>query len=340
MSQAGHEVVLHFSDGVSKYITVLDDQTILDVALDNEIPLLFQCQSGSCSSCMATLKKGHATTLENKSSTLLTSEYDQGKRLLCVCGAQSDCEFTLDYASDVASNNAKTFHTFINSVDKIADNVMRLTVELADGEWVDFLPGQFFQIEVPELGVLRSYSPATTPNKVPEMSFLIRLLPDGAMSSFLLNTAQADDVLTLKGPFGSFFLREDKKNQPHIFVAGGTGLAPILSMIDRMQELSGRKPPMLLTFGCATPGALFSLEDIELREAWLPTLETRICVDREATDGLHLGSPVSALRAEDVSESSVAYLCGPQPMIDAARASLIAFGVSPNNIFAEQFVAS
>ncbi|MCY1181276.1 Benzoate 1,2-dioxygenase electron transfer component [compost metagenome] len=148
-------------------------------------------------------------------------------------------------------------------------------------------------------------------------------------------------MLTLSGPYGAFFLREEKKRAPHIFVAGGTGLAPILSMIDTLRQGGGRKPPMLLSFGCATPEVLFCLDDIELRQQWLPSLEARICVDREPRDGLHHGSPVSALREGDVtSPDTVAYLCGPQPMIDAATARLIELGVDPANIFAEQFVAS
>ena len=128
---------------------------------------------------------------------------------------------------------------------------------------------------------------------------------------------------------------------PHIFVAGGTGLAPILSMIDTIHAGSARKPPMLLSFGCAVPEALFGLDDIELREQWLPSLQTRICVDRNPTDGLHQGSPVSALREGDVTNpDTVAYLCGPQPMIDAATKRLIELGIKSDHIFAEHFVAS
>ncbi|MNZ49042.1 Methane monooxygenase component C [compost metagenome] len=112
-------------------------------------------------------------------------------------------------------------------------------------------------------------------------------------------------------------------------------------MIDTLRQCGGKKPPMLLSFGCATPEVLFGLDDIELRQQWLPSLEARICVDREPTEGLHHGSPVSALREGDVvSPDTVAYLCGPQPMINAATARLIELGVAAENIFSEQFVAS
>jgi benzoate/toluate 1,2-dioxygenase reductase subunit len=303
--------------------------------------VLYQCRSGGCSSCICSLAEGEAVTLSGASSSLLGSEYEAGQRLLCVSEASSDCTFNLAYGSEVGSSAAHQVHAFVDSIERIASNVMRVTLELAEGEWMEFRPGQFMQILVPGLGVLRSYSPSSTQASLPKMEFLIRLLPGGAMSTYLENEAEVDQVLTLSGPYGAFFLREEHKRAPHIFVAGGTGLAPILSMIDTLRQSSGRKPPMLLSFGCAVPEALFSLEDIELRKQWLPTLDVRICVDREATEGLHQGSPVSALREGDVtSPDTVAYLCRPQPMIDAATRRLIELGVKPENIFAEQFVAS
>lgn len=341
MKDPMHQVTVNFTDGVSRSFDVAAGTSILDAALAAEIPLLYQCRSGSCSSCIAQLTDGEAHTRPGASSTLLASEYAAGQRLLCLCQAQSDCSFELGYGSEVGSSTAREVNAFIDSVERIASNVIRLTLELAEGDWLDFRPGQFMQIQVPGFGVLRSYSPSSTAAALPKLEFLVRLLPGGAMSSFLEEHATPDQVLSLSGPYGAFFLREEKKRAPHIFVAGGTGLAPILSMIDSLRQGSGRKPPMLLSFGCAHPGALFSLDEIELRQQWLPSLEARICVDHEPRDGLHHGSPVSALREGDVaSPDTVAYLCGPQPMIDAATARLIELGVAPANIFAEQFVAS
>jgi len=341
MNDQLHHVTLNFADGVTHSFSVPRGANVLEAAIAAEMPVLYQCRSGGCSSCICTLSEGEAVTLPGASSSLLGSEYEAGQRLLCVSQVNSDCTFNLGYGSEVGSSTAQEVHAFIDSVERIASNVVKLTLELAEGEWMEFRPGQFMQIVVPGLGVLRSYSPSSTQVDLPKMEFLIRLLPGGAMSDFLANEAQADQVLTLSGPYGAFFLREEYKRAPHIFVAGGTGLAPILSMIDTLRQSSGRKPPMLLSFGCAVPEALFSLDDIELRKQWLPTLETRICVGSDATEGMYLGSPVSVLHEGDVTSlDTVAYLCGPQPMIDAATARLIELGVKSENIFAEQFVAS
>lgn len=335
-----HQITLNYADGVSRSFEVAPGELILDAAIAAEIPVLYQCQSGSCSTCTATLACGDAHTRAGASSTLLASEVAAGTRLLCVCEAGSDCSFDLAYSSEAGAIVAHDVHAFIDSVEQIASNVVRLTVELAEGEWMDFRPGQFMQIEVPGLGVLRSYSPSSVATDLPKMEFLIRILPDGAMSNFLSKVAEPDQVLKLRGPYGSFFLREEHKRAPHIFVAGGTGLAPILSMIDTLRQYGGRKPSMLLSFGCATPDALFSLEEIALRKQWLPTLDTRICVDRDPQEGMHHGNPVSALREGDVHPDTVAYLCGPQVMIDAATRRLIALGANPGNIFSEQFTPS
>ncbi|WP_411687121.1 FAD-binding oxidoreductase [Acinetobacter indicus] len=336
-----HKVTLNFSDGVTKEFQVQPHTSILDAALENDIPLLYQCRSGSCSSCICTLKDGQASTLNGKSSTLLSSEYNLGNRLLCVSKADADCSFDLDYSSDIGAISAQEVKAFINSIEHLGANAVRLKVELAERYYLQFRPGQFMQITIPGVGVLRSYSPSSTNKSIPELEFLIRLIPGGQMSTYLTEHAKVDDVLTLSGPYGSFFLREEHKRAKHIFIAGGTGLAPILSIIDTLRNGNGVKPKMLLNFGCATPEALFCLDDIALRSQWLPTLEARICVDREAQEGHHAGSPVSALSEADITDpNTVAYLCGPQPMINAATARLLELGVKPENIFAEQFVAS
>lgn len=340
METSSYHVKFNYSDGVSQELDVAAGETLLDAALAADIPLLYQCRSGSCSCCMAQLTAGEAVTRSGASSTLLSSEYDAGKRLLCLCQAESDCSFELDYSSSVGATSASEVNAFIDSIENIGGNVIRLTLELAEGDWLEFLPGQFVQIEVPGKGVLRSYSPYSTSVQLPKLELMIRLQPDGVMSEFLQQQAEVDQVLKLSGPYGAFFLREETRKAPHIFIAGGTGLAPILSMIDSLKQRSGSKPPMLLNFGCSRAEDLFGLEDIELRQHWLPTLEARICVSHDTPEGMFAGNPVAALRAEDVRPDSVAYLCGPQGMIDAATTRLLELGMKPEQIFAEQFVAS
>ncbi|WP_347249842.1 2Fe-2S iron-sulfur cluster binding domain-containing protein [Zoogloea sp.] len=341
MNDQTHQVTLRFADGATHTVLTEDGRSVLDAALQAGAPVIHQCHSGSCSSCIATLCEGSAVTQAGATTSLLSSEYAAGQRLLCVTRAQSDCVFELPYTSTAGQIAPVTAHAFVDGIERIASNVMKLTLELAEGDWLDFRPGQYLQVEIPGTETVRSYSPSSIAADLPRLELLVRLLPGGAMSSWLEGGARPDDVVKIKGPYGAFFLREDHRRAKHIFVAGGTGLAPVLSMVDGIRQWGGRKPPMLLSFGCAEPQALFCLDELELRRQWLPTLETRISVDRGAQGDVLSGSPVAALREGDVPNAdTVAYLCGPQPMIDAATRRLIELGVPPEHIYSEQFVAS
>jgi benzoate/toluate 1,2-dioxygenase reductase subunit len=336
-----YRITLNFSDGITKIFDVQQDKSILDEAIKSGIPLLHQCRSGICSSCMCNLNDGEVSAINGTSSTLLRDEYDLGYRLLCISKAESDCTIDLAYASDVGSQKIEQVKAFIDSIETIATNTVRLNVELAEGSNIEFRPGQYLRIDVPGVGSARSYSPSSTKKSLPIIEFLIRLIPGGEMSAYLAERAEVDQVLSLSGPYGTFFFREEHKRSPHIFVAGGTGLAPILSIIDTIRQSSGIKPKMLLSFGCATPDGLFSLDEIQLRKQWMPSLESRVSVDRGAEEIYYSGNPVSPLQQADVTDpNTVAYLCGPQPMIDFATSRLIALGVRTENIFSEQFVAS
>ncbi|MGD9810299.1 MAG: FAD-binding oxidoreductase [Sphingobium sp.] len=337
---SGGHVEFRFADGVQRVVDAKPGELLLDAGLADKMPLLFQCRSGSCSSCVAKLVSGTSRHRAGGRSVLLQSESDAGLRLLCQTEAAGDAVFELPYDSTAGVARPVKARAFVDEVERIASNVVRLKLELAADDWVDFRPGQFFQITVPGTDVVRSYSPASTAATLPTLEFLIRLLPGGAMSAWLANHAKRDDIVQLEGAFGAFFLRE-KVRAPHILVAGGTGLAPMLSILDALRIQTGRKPPMVLSFGCTDPGALFGLDAINLRRQWLPTLTTRISVDREATGDLLTGTPVDALKPEDVSDpDTVAYLCGPPRMVEAAHAHLAVLGVKSDNIFSEQFVAS
>ena len=283
--------------------------------------------------------QGEAEAASGRATSLLASERDAGFRLTCSTQPRSDCRFEFDYDSTAGESRPVAAHAFVNAVERIASDVVRLKLELADGDWLDFQAGQFIQVTVPGTELVRRYSMSSTPAALPELELLIRLLPDGVMSDWLTGRAAVDDVLQIEGPYGSFFLRDHAKAS-HVMIAGGTGLAPIQSMLDVIRAKSGIKPRIVLSFGCSDEDTLFNLEELELRALWMPTLDVRISVDRgTARDDLRIGNPVEAIAPEDIDAKTVAYLCGPPAMIEAAHARLEALGVNPENIHAEQFVA-
>ena len=334
------QVILTFSDGVEHELVVEPGQSVLESGLAAGLPLLYQCRSGSCSSCLATLAEGEAGTLPGAASSLLAAERELGHRLLCVTGANGPCRFTLPYDSKAGEARPAEAKAFVNAIDNVASDVVRLELELAEGSWLTYRPGQFIQVQVPGTDQARSYSIATTPDDLPRIELLIRLLPDGVMSRWLRERARVDDVLDISGPYGAFFLKDEVK-APHVMIAGGTGLAPMMAMIDVLRSRPGRKPPIHLSFGCQTAAGLFHHEPLELRALWMPGLTVIRSVDRgPAPEGVRVGNPVEAIGTAPLAPDTVAYLCGPPGMIAAARTHLVTLGLAPENIHSEQFVAS
>ncbi len=333
-------VRLHFADDASGEFIVQPGQTVLEAGLLAGLPLLYQCQSGSCGSCLATLLAGEVANCGGAGSTLLPSELASGARLLCQSEAATDCVFALSYSSAAGQSTVQRAYALVNAIDAVSLDVVRLSLELAEDYWFDFRPGQYLRLRVPGTDAWRSYSPSSTTHTLPQIELMVRLIDGGLMSSWLTREGRVDDVLELEGAFGQFFLRE-KKRAPHIFLAGGTGLAPVLAMLESLRRQGGLKPPLLVCFGCRSEASLFGTEQLALYQQWLPTLEVRIAVDEAPAPGRLAGTPLSTLSAADFAHpDAVTYVCGPPAMVDAAQILLGSWGVNPLRIHSEQFAPS
>ncbi|MBF6568428.1 MAG: 2Fe-2S iron-sulfur cluster binding domain-containing protein [Candidatus Binataceae bacterium] len=341
-SAQAHEIILRFEDGVEKRITVAAGEYVLDAALRQEIALVHQCRSGSCSTCVAQMMDGDLRMDPSRAHSLIPAEIVQGRRLLCSTLAHADSSVRLDYPSDLLEEaGPKLFSATVEDAAMVSDTVVRLVLKAPRGIDFAYHSGQYVRVKVPGTDQWRSYSMASLPRDLPKLEFLIRLILGGAMSEYLTARCEPGDEIEVEGPLGAFILRESPA--PHVFVAGGTGVAPIISMLDSIRRRSGVKPPMLLSFGCASDSQFFYRDEVELRAAWMPQLRLRLSADRveDPASGLVQGNPVQVLTPEDAADpDTVAYLCGPPPMIEAARRRLNELGVDPEHIYAEQFVAS
>lgn len=327
----------HFADGKVFEVEADPEESFLEALLRAGAPVRYQCRSGSCLSCACSSDSNGLIMRASVASSMLKAEIAEGRRLCCIGQLQSDDELHFAYRSDSAG--PAEVSAFVDAVEWMAPDAVKLRVELAEGEWIDFQPGQYVRLTPPGADTARSYSMCSTPAKLPTLEFMIRVLDSGVMSDYLRSRAQRDDVLTLSGPFGGFTWNGERR-EPHLFIAGGTGLSPIASIIEQIRATSGRKPPMILSFGCATRENLFADEYLRLLAQWLPTLEVRVSVERGAQDGLLIGNPVTAITADQISTCTHAYICGPPAMIDAAVEKLSAAGVPAEQIHYEQFTAS
>jgi ferredoxin-NADP reductase/ferredoxin len=341
-AQAAYRVTLRFEDGVEKEIEARADEFVLDAALRQGVPLVYQCRSGSCSTCVGQVMSGAVEMVRDRALALIASEIAEGKRLLCSSHALAPSVVRLHYPSSlIYEEERRNFEARVAGVEWPVPSVAKLAIAIDRHAGFSFHPGQYVRIKVPGTDQWRSYSMCSTPREVPKAEFLVRIIPGGVMSEYLRAAARAGDRLEVEGPLGAFILHPGK--DLHVFVAGGTGLAPILAMIDTIRRASGPKPKMLLSFGCASDKTFFYRDEIELRQWWIPQLSVRLSADRveDPASGLIQGTPVDALGGEPIGDSEAsAYLCGPPPMIEAARRRLTELGVSPERIHAERFVAS
>ena len=351
IQHAGTPVTLRFEDGVEKHIVVAPGEFVLDAAFRHGIPLVSQCRSGICSTCVATVLEGDLAPAPGRAVALLASEVAEGRRLLCVSHARAPSVIREHYPSTLidqldpdrapAQEAPATIQATAAAIEWPAATVGKLTLELDDGAEFDFQSGQYVRLKVPGTEQWRSYSIASAPRDLPRLEFLVRIIPAGAMSQYLRTRARVGDLLELEGPRGAFVLRP--RRAAHLFVAGGTGLAPILSLLDATRRQPGPRAPSLLSFGCSSAEDFFYRDELEIRQWWMPELRVRMSggLSANTASGLLRGNPVDAIAAGDIGGAeSDAYLCGPPLMIEAARRRLAELGVNPARIYAERFVAS
>jgi benzoate/toluate 1,2-dioxygenase reductase subunit len=255
-----------------------------------------------------------------------------GLRPACLTRLNSDASFELPYSLGSAASAPSKHSAQIVELRRGAPSVALLTLKLERADDFVFQSGQYIRLAAPGVGEARAYSIASTTRELPLIELMIRLVPDGKMSRWLQEVAKVGDRVKLQAPLGAFGL--DDRAARHVFVAGGTGLAPVLSMI---RSLRGRGQPALLCFGCTRRQELFYELELAALVAQMPELEVRIAVMEGAEGYLRAGTAVSLLQKEDFDVETVCYLCGPPPMVDAARKALTSHGVSAQAIRAERF---
>jgi benzoate/toluate 1,2-dioxygenase reductase subunit len=207
-------------------------------------------------------------------------------------------------------------------------------VTLEDRGGLAFLPGQYVNVAVPGTDVTRSYSFASSPME-DEVSFLVRVNEQGAMSEYLRDRARVGDLLEMTGPMGSFFLREPQR--PALYLAGGTGLAPLLSML-RKQHENGFAYPVHLVYGVSRDDDLVHLETLEQLSSQVAEFTYEHCVSDPASTAPNKGYVTSLVRPEHVHDGNVdVYLCGPPAMVESVRDHLKAEGIAAAGFYYEKF---
>jgi benzoate/toluate 1,2-dioxygenase reductase subunit len=196
-----------------------------------------------------------------------------------------------------------------------------------------FLPGQYVNLGVPGTDQTRAYSFSSHP-QADEASFLIRNIPGGLMSGYLVR-AKAGDRVALTGPMGAFYLRPTTR--PQVFLTGGTGLAPFLSMLELIAT-QGTDQPIRLVYAVTKLADLVEMDRLHSLAALIPSLTVTTIVADPAADHPLKGYATNHLTAADLWDGAAdVYLCGPPPMVEAVRDHMKALGVTPASFLFEKF---
>lgn len=325
---------LVFQDGKHCDVPVAAEQTLLEAAVAAGAPLRNDCWSGSCGSCLVRVPAGTETADED-ATVLTAAERAAGLRTACTTRLRSDASFQLPYPYTPAPSEPARHRALVSRLEPLSAGVTRLTLRLDEAEDFRFRAGQYLRLRPPGARQTRAYSIANAPASGSEVELLIRHVPGGLVTGWLESTAQAGEQVALHGPLGAFGL--DCSATRHVFIAGGTGLAPMLSML---RELGDGQGDALLCFGCSRPERLFYVEELLAMAAARPWLDLRIRCSGGATLPVRSGRLVESVTADDLSSGTAAYLCGPPGMVEAASARLVSCGLDPAAIRSERFVSS
>jgi CDP-4-dehydro-6-deoxyglucose reductase len=235
--------------------------TVLEAALREGFVLAYSCRNGACGTCKGKVVEGSVDYGVYQPDTLPETEKAQGYALFCQAKPLSDLVIECREISAVKDIQVRTLPCRVQKIDKLAPDVMRIQLKLPANERLQFLAGQYIDILM-RGGIRRSLSMANAPHDDALLELHLRNY-GGPFSEHVFNKMKEKDILRFEGPLGTFFLR-DESAKPIIFVASGTGFAPIKAMIEHALH-NGVTRPMTLYWGGRRRTDLY-LND--LAESW------------------------------------------------------------------------
>lgn len=334
-----HQITLVFEDGISIAVTASEVETVYQAAARQDVPIQTDCREGACATCKATCVSGRYELSEFSEEALPPEEQAAGGVLACQMRVRSDCVIEFPYpATAIAAREGKPTPVVVENAEEVARDVFRLLLRPSRAGGLRFLPGQYVNIAVPGTGTTRSYSFANAPESDGLAEFYVRRLPTGVMSDWLSAGASAGAETTISAPMGQFFLR--RNDAPMLMVAGGTGLAPMLSMLRQLAALPEKPPRITLLYGTNAPEEMFARDDVTGLTRELP-IDFRFAsvTAGNGFDGT-TGFVTDLMTSDMIDARTDCYLCGPPAMVTAARTFLDGQGHNKRRIFAERFLAA
>ena len=294
---------------------VQEGESVLAAALRQDLMLPYGCRNGACGSCKAKIVEGRVDYGVYQKKALTEEEKAQGKALLCQARPLSDLVIEARTISAAKDIQIKVLPCRVQKMERLADDVIVLYLKLPANERLQFLAGQYIEFLLRD-GSRRSFSMGNAPHDDGLIQLHVRHVAGGQFTGHVFGKMKERDILRLEGPLGTFFLREDSE-KPIVFVASGTGFAPIKSIIEHALH-KGIARPMVLYWGGRRPKDLYM--DALARQwpiKYVPVISDALPEDQWTG---RTGFVHRAVMEDfpDLSGHRV-YACGVPVMVDAAR---------------------
>jgi len=323
----------------SRSFNTQTSENILSAGLRQGIVIPHNCRNGFCGSCMGLLHSGQVEYEGDEKPSALTEEKEKaGYVLCCQAHTKGDIELEVETIDAVADIEIKTLPCRVNRLEKMADDVMLVELKLPPHEKFVFHTGQYLDFLLRD-GRRRSFSMANPPSSDSVIELHIREVPGGFFTGQVFNEMKEKDMLRIQGPFGTFILRDDS-SRPVIMIAGGTGFAPLKSMLEVVRE-KGCDRPIHLYWGARAARDLYF--DKQLKQ-WLEELDcltyTPVLSEPDASGGW---SGATGWVHEKVMEDFPdlqgidVYASGPPPMVNAIQESFPRIGLQQGHLYFDSF---
>lgn len=333
------EVELTIND--EKKFTVRGGNTVLNTLKEQKIFVPSACGGrATCAYCKVKVVSGFGDVLPTEAPLLTREEMENGVRLSCQIKLKNDAAIAIP--EELFS--IKEFRAQVHNIEDLTYDIKQFCFKLTEPEAIDFKAGQYIQFQAPEYGdvdesVFRAYSMCGIPEARDEVDLMVRLVPEGICTTYMFEHLKEGDDVTFTGPFGDFYVRDTDARM--ICIAGGSGMAPIRSILFSMtpEQIALRKP--IFFFGARSGKDLFKVDEwseFERRHPDFKFVPALSQPDPEDDWDGEVGRVTEIIdKYVDDFSNAEGYLCGSPGMLDACVKVLTKLGIPEEKIYYDKF---
>lgn len=310
---------------------------LLDALRENDVPVSYSCMAGRCGTCRCKVVAGDVFESGREAQRPLgaATDGDAGYVLACQTFVTEPCTVEIAEPDEVVVHTARTLKATVVAIEDATHDIKRLRLQPARP--LDFSPGQYAQLQFTPAHA-RPYSMAGLAGDG-ELEFHVRLVPEGRVTAYIAQDLKVGDAVRVSGPLGSAYLRR-RHDGPMLCVAGGTGLAPILSIV-RGALAAGMRNPVHLYFGVRSERDVYGMDWLAALQRQHSGITVHTVLASGRAPGCRTGLVTDAIAEDWPSLAGFrAYLCGAPPMVEATALLARRLGVLPTQVYADAFYAS